>query len=47
MKKFRIAYRIGRRVHSVVIEGFVKAQDQVAMVMNAGGEILGIKEEQR
>ena len=47
MKQFRITYRIGRRIQSVKVEGFGKAQDQVAMIMNAGGEILGIKEEKR
>lgn len=45
MKKFSITYRIGKNVNQIQIEGFDKAQDQVAMVMNAGGEILGIKEE--
>ena len=47
MKKFRITYRIGRHIHSVKVDGFDRAQDQVALVMNAGGEILGIKEEKR
>lgn len=42
MKKFSITYRIGKKVHQVEVEGFDKAQDQVAMVMNAGGEIVAI-----
>lgn len=45
MKNFSITYRIGKNVHEVEVEGFDKAQDQVAMVLNAGGEILGIKEQ--
>ena len=44
MKKYSITYRMGKNAHEVEVEGFEKAQDQVAMVMNAGGEILGVKE---
>lgn len=45
MKVFTIAYMIGGKKHEVKQEGFDKAQAQVALIMNAGGEILGIKEE--
>jgi len=45
MKVFTIAYMINGKKHEIEQEGFDKAQSQVALIMNAGGEILGIKEE--
>lgn len=47
MKVFVIAYMIDGKKHEVKQKGFDKAQAQVALIMNAGGEILGIKEESK
>lgn len=44
MKVFVIAYLIGGKKHEVKQQGFDNAQAEVAQIMNAGGEILGIKE---
>lgn len=45
MKKYSITYRIGSAVQTVEAEGFGKAQDQVAMILNAGGEVIVIREQ--
>lgn len=45
MKKFSITYRMGRQTHTVEALGFEKAQAQVAMVMDAGGEVIVIREQ--
>lgn len=45
MRVFVIAYLIGGKKFEVRMAGFRNAQTQVAQIMDAGGEILGIKEE--
>ena len=44
VKIFEIAYLIDKKKFVVKVEGFDKAQSQVAQIMDAGGEVLGIKE---
>lgn len=43
MKKYSITYRIGNQSWTVEAHGFDKAQQQVAQIMNAGGEIVVIQ----